>query len=130
MRKSRVPGVRLAVPLSARIAPPASIVAGVGFAVTASGRAVDHLTDVLAGTGLWWLMAAVTLHVCGQLARGLAWRGVLVASWPGVSRTRACGWYVCGAGLTGVLSARGGDAVRMALAKRELRTATWPALAG
>ena len=35
-----------------------------------------------------------------------------------------------GAGLTGVLSARGGDAVRMGLAKRELPQATWPALGG
>jgi hypothetical protein len=76
------------------------------------------------------LAAGVALHVCGQVSRGLAWRGVLAASWPGVSRSRACAWYVCGAGLTGVLSARGGDAVRITLAKRELDTATWPSLAG
>jgi len=37
---------------------------------------------------------------------------------------------VCGAGLSGVLSTRGGDAVRIALAKRELPGATWPLLAG
>jgi hypothetical protein len=77
-----------------------------------------------------WLVLALALHVCGQVARGVAWRGVLAASWPAVSRRRACAWYVCGAGLSGVLSARGGDAVRVALAKRECRTATWPALAG
>jgi hypothetical protein len=76
------------------------------------------------------LAAGVALHVCGQVSRGLAWRGVLTASWPGVTRARACAWHVCGAGLTGVLSARGGDAVRIALAKRELDGATWPALAG
>jgi hypothetical protein len=55
---------------------------------------------------------------------------VLSASWPAVTRRRACAWHVCGAGLGGVLSARGGDAVRIALAKRDLRDATWPALAG
>jgi hypothetical protein len=73
---------------------------------------------------------AVALHVCGQVSRGVAWRGVLAASWPQVTRRRACTWYVCGAGLSGVLSARGGDAVRVTLAKRELDGATWPALAG
>lgn len=37
---------------------------------------------------------------------------------------------MCGAGLTGILTGRGGDAVRISLAKRELPGATWPALAG
>jgi uncharacterized membrane protein YbhN (UPF0104 family) len=87
---------------------------------------VDRLTDARLG----WLTAALVLHVCGQTCRGLAWRGVLNAAWPGVTRRRVCAWHVCGAGLTGVLSVRGGDAVRMALAKRELPTTTWAALGG
>jgi Lysylphosphatidylglycerol synthase TM region len=86
--------------------------------------------DAVADANLAWIGAGVGLHVCGQLARGLAWRGVLCHSWPGVARRRACAWHVCGAGLTGILSARGGDAVRIALARRELAGATWPALAG
>jgi hypothetical protein len=87
---------------------------------------VDRLTDSKVG----WLTAALVLHVCGQACRGLAWRGVLNAAWPGVRRRRVCAWHICGAGLTGVLSVRGGDAVRIALAKRELPRATWAALAG
>src|SRR6478672_3437523 len=83
-----------------------------------------------AGAQIGWLVLAVVLHVCGQVSRGVAWRGVLAASWPHVTRRRACTWYVCGAGLSGLLSARGGDAVRAALGKRELERATWPALAG
>ena len=55
---------------------------------------------------------------------------VLNAAWPGVSLRRACAWHVCGAGLTGVLSPRGGDVVRIGLAKRELPVASWAALAG
>lgn len=82
------------------------------------------------GAHIGWLALAVALHVCGQVARGVAWRGVLAASWPQVTRRRACAWFVCGAGLSGVLSGRGGDAVRATLAKRELEGATWPALAG
>ena len=37
---------------------------------------------------------------------------------------------MCGAGLSGMLSSRGGDVVRLALARRELRNASWPGLAG
>ena len=90
----------------------------------------EGLADAVADAHLWWLLAAVGLHVAGQLARGFAWGAVLRAAWPEVSPRQACAWYVCGAGLTGVLSARGGDAVRMGLAKREVPAATWPALAG
>ena len=82
-----------------------------------------------AGAQIGWLVLAVVLHVCGQVSRGVAWRGVLAATWPEVTRRRVCAWYVCGAGLSGVLSPRGGDAVRVTLARRELRDATWPALA-
>ena len=83
-----------------------------------------------AGAQLGWLVLAVVLHVCGQVSRGVAWHGVLAATWPEVARKRVCGWYVCGAGLSGVLSPRGGDAVRVTLARRELPDATLPALAG
>jgi hypothetical protein len=86
--------------------------------------------EAAADAHVGWLLAAVCLHVAGQLSRGLAWGAVLDAAWPGVSLRRACAWHVCGAGLTGVLSPRGGDVVRIGLAKRELSGATWPALAG
>jgi Lysylphosphatidylglycerol synthase TM region len=92
--------------------------------------AADGLADAVGDAHVGWLLAAVGLHVAGQLTRGLAWGAVLRAAWADVSPRQACAWYVCGAGLTGVLSARGGDVVRMGLAKRELPGATWPALAG
>jgi len=98
------------------------------FAAVAS--VAGGLADAISHAHAGWLLAAVALHVAGQLSRGFAWGGVLRAAWGDVSPRRACAWYVCGAGLTGVLSARGGDAVRMGLAKRELPEATWPALAG
>src|SRR3954462_13113266 len=101
------------------------------FAAPATaGGAAARLLDALAGAHAGLLAAAGALPVGGQLCRGLAWRGVLGAAWPAVTRRRACAWHVCGAGLSGVLSARGGDAVRIALARRQLDGATWPALAG
>jgi uncharacterized membrane protein YbhN (UPF0104 family) len=98
--------------------------------VAVATGAAEGVADAVADAHLWWLLAAVGLHVAGQLARGFAWGAVLRAAWPDVSPRRACAWHVCGAGLTGVLSARGGDAVRIGLAKREVSEATWPALAG
>ena len=101
------------------------------FAPVASATsAAEGLAGAVADAHVGWLVAAVGLHVAGQLSRGFAWGAVLDASWRDVSPRRACAWHVCGAGMTGVLSARGGDVVRIGLAKRELPEATWPALAG
>jgi hypothetical protein len=95
-----------------------------------AGSVADRLVDALSGAHTGLLCAAVALHVGAQVCRGLAWRGVLAAAWPGVTRRRACAWHVCGSGLSGLFTARGGEAVRIALAKRDLRDATWPGLAG
>jgi hypothetical protein len=101
------------------------------FAPVASATsAAVGLAEALADAHVGWLLAAVLLHVAGQLSRGFAWGAVLATVWPDVSLRRACAWHVCGAGFTGVLSPRGGDVVRIGLAKRELPGASWPALAG
>lgn len=92
--------------------------------------AVESFSDAVASAKVSWLLAALSLHLCGQLCRGVAWHGILRVPWPSVRRGRVCAWYVCGAGLSGVLTGRGGDAVRISLAKRELSGSTWPALAG
>jgi hypothetical protein len=89
-------------------------------------NAAEDLVAAAARAEAGWVVAAVVLHVSGQVCRGVAWRGVLAASFPQVTRRRACVWHVCGSGLSGVLSPRGGDAVRMALAKRELRPRPGP----
>ena len=98
--------------------------------VASAASAAEGLTEAVADAHVGWLVAAICLHLAGQCARGLAWGGVLGAVWPDVSLRRACAWHVCGAGLTGVLSPRGGDVVRIGLAKRELQGASWPALGG
>ena len=60
----------------------------------------DGLADAVSDAHPVWLVAAVGLHVAGQVSRGLAWGGVLRAAWGDVSPRQACAWYVCGAGLT------------------------------
>jgi hypothetical protein len=89
-----------------------------------------QITAALSRADVIWIVAALVLHLAGQAARGLAWHGVLHWSLPGSRRRSVCAWHMCGAGLTGVLSSRGGDVVRLALARRELHDAGVPALAG
>jgi len=113
-----------------RDAAPRTRLAGVFAPPALAASVADRFVDAVAGAHAGLLVAAVALHVSAQVCRGLAWHSVLSAPWPGVTRRRACAWHVCGAGLSGVLSTRGGDAVRIALARRDLRGATWPALAG
>jgi Lysylphosphatidylglycerol synthase TM region len=113
-----------------RDAAPRTRLAGVFAPPALAASVADRFVDAVAGAHAGLLVAAVALHVSAQLCRGLAWHGVLSAPWPGVTRRRACAWHVCGSGLSGVLSTRGGDAARIALARRDLRGATWPALAG
>lgn len=89
-----------------------------------------QIAAALGGADVIWLVIAVVLHLAGQAARGLAWHGVLHALWPGSRRRSVCAWHMCGAGVTGVLSSRGGDLLRLLLARRELPQASCTALAG
>jgi hypothetical protein len=63
-----------------------------------------------------WLVPGILLHLANQVARGRGWFAVLRAACPAEARVRradAIGAWVEGAGLGGVLSARGGHAVRV-----------------
>ncbi len=94
---------------------------------------MERFLDQLAGAAPAWLAAGAVLHVAAQLARGLAWRGALAPLAPGGAprcprRVAAC--WITGAGLSGLLSARGGDVVRIGLVRRLVPGAPVAALAG
>jgi hypothetical protein len=79
-----------------------------------------------------WLGAGVVLHLCSQLARGRGWHSVVCASHPGQAHPRrrdVLATWIAGAGASGVLSARGGDALRILLLRRRMPT-TCPKLVG
>jgi uncharacterized membrane protein YbhN (UPF0104 family) len=79
-----------------------------------------------------WLGAGVVLHLCSQLARGRGWHSVVCAAHPGGGHPRRRDvllTWVAGAGASGVLSARGGDALRILLLRRRMTT-TCPTLVG
>jgi uncharacterized membrane protein YbhN (UPF0104 family) len=86
----------------------------------------------LGNVDLLWLVAGVVLHLGSQLARGRGWHSVICAAHPdgGHPRRRdVLATWVAGAGASGVLSARGGDALRIMLLRRRMTT-TCPTLVG
>jgi uncharacterized membrane protein YbhN (UPF0104 family) len=95
-----------------------------------------------AAAGLWeavgaaspgWLVLAVVLHLVNQLARGRGWFAILGMAGCGHPQIRprhAIAVWVAGAGMGGVVSARGGDAARLLLIRRRLPETRYPVLAG
>jgi hypothetical protein len=81
------------------------------------------LAHAVAGAGLWWLALGVALHLCNQVTRGRGWWAILRAATAGDPRLRrrdAIAAWIAGAGAGGVVSARVGDALRIALLGRRL----------
>jgi hypothetical protein len=86
----------------------------------------------LGNVDLLWLVAGVVAHLCSQLARGRGWHSVICAAHPAAVHPRrrdVLATWVAGAGASGVLSARGGDALRILLLRRRMNT-TCPTLVG
>jgi hypothetical protein len=78
-----------------------------------------------------WLVLGVALHLGNQVLRGRGWCA-LVRSASGFAPRRrdAIAAWVAGAGAGGLVSARGGDAVRVLLLRRRMPEAGCPLLAG
>jgi len=96
-------------------------------------RAAAGLWDAIGGASPGWLVLAVVLHLANQLARGRGWFVILGQSGCGAPRLNprdAIAAWVAGAGVGGVLSARGGDAARLMLVRRRLPDTGYPVLAG
>ena len=80
-----------------------------------------------------WLLLGVALHLANQVARGRGWYALVRSASDCASAPRrrdAIAAWVAGAGAGGLVSARGGDAVRVLLLKRRMREAGCPLLAG
>ncbi|HEY1276870.1 MAG TPA: lysylphosphatidylglycerol synthase domain-containing protein [Thermoleophilaceae bacterium] len=95
--------------------------------------AVAGVVEDIGGAAPGWLLLAVALHLANQLARGRGWWSVIALSCPAGSwprRRDAIGAWVAGAGIGGVLSARGGDAGRLVLLRPRVPDAGYPRLAG
>jgi glycosyltransferase 2 family protein len=87
--------------------------------------------DTIASVALWPLLLAVSLHVVKLLLRGRAWQNILRASYPGmrVPYWGVFGSYMAGVGVNSLAPARGGDVVKLYLAKRQVKDSSYPTLA-
>jgi len=92
----------------------------------AIGVFFHHLSEVE-----WkWLAIGILCHLCKLLAVSRAWRNIIKAAYPGrpVRWRQMFGAYVAGTGVNAVIPARGGDVVRLFLAKRRIDGSTYTTL--
>jgi uncharacterized membrane protein YbhN (UPF0104 family) len=77
------------------------------------------------------LALAIVLHLSNLLLRATAWRAILMAAVPGhrVPWKGVTGAYLAGAGMNGVVPARGGDVVKVVLVNRSVPGASCAVIA-
>ena len=89
--------------------------------------------NALAGASVGWLALGVLLHLANQAVRGRGWFAIVRGASPGddgLRRRDAILAWVAGAGAGGVVSARGGDVVRVLLLGRRAQDTRSSVLAG
>lgn len=93
-------------------------------------HAIEAFAEELSRIDLPYLIAALVLSLGLQLCRAHAWANALRAAYPGdaVSERGVDSAFLVGSGLNGLLPARGGDALKIVLAKRSVRGSTYPAI--
>ena len=86
----------------------------------------ENIADIAWG----YLAAALLLSLALQLARAHGWANALRAAYPGsrVSETGIAASFLVGAGMNGILPARGGDALKIVLAKRSVERSSYPTI--
>lgn len=85
-----------------------------------------HLTDIDPAA----FAAALIFYLAMLLARTRAWQNVLLAAYPRstISYVRITAAYLVGAGINAIIPARVGDAVKIFLAKKQVRGSSYPAI--
>lgn len=93
-------------------------------------RAADAFFERLVTLGWGALALAAFCHLVKLVLRSLAWRNVLAEAYPesGVRLRTVLGAYAAGVGVNAILPARGGDVVKVYLAKHRIEGATYPTL--
>jgi uncharacterized membrane protein YbhN (UPF0104 family) len=77
-----------------------------------------------------WLAIGILCHLCKLVAVSRAWRNIIQAAYPDqrVQWRQMFGSYVAGTGVNAIIPARGGDVVRLFLAKRRIEGSTYTTL--
>src|SRR3954447_3328607 len=86
------------------------------------GEVIHTLSGTVSDAAVGWLALGVLMHLANQLARGRGWFAILrrACADPALRPRDAIGAWIAGAGAGGVVSARGGDAVRVLLLGRRM----------
>lgn len=87
--------------------------------------------EAAAHVHLGWLAVGMGLHLASQVVRLRGWWNILRAAYPACTTLRASEVtraYFAGAGLNGLLPARTGDLVKLAVLRRRIRGSTYPTL--
>src|SRR5919106_2095919 len=93
-------------------------------------EAVERFAESLARIELPYLAAALVLSLGLQLCRAHAWANALRAAYSpeAVSERGVVAAFLVGVGMNGILPARGGDALKIVLAKTSIRRSSYPAV--
>jgi uncharacterized membrane protein YbhN (UPF0104 family) len=92
--------------------------------------AAGNFFEFLGRVDLPYLAVALILSFALQLCRAHAWANALRAAYPAdrVSERGVIASFLIGVGMNGILPARGGDAIKIVLAKRSVRESSYPAI--
>jgi hypothetical protein len=98
-----------------------------GTLLHAVGVFFDQLASVAPGA----LALAVVCHLAKMACRSRAWRNIVAAAYPGsdVRWRDLFGATAAGVGVNAIVPVRGGDAVKLYLARRSVAGSTYPTLA-
>jgi glycosyltransferase 2 family protein len=93
-------------------------------------HAIGVFLHHLAAVEWKWLAIGILCHLCKLLAVSRAWRNIVKAAYPDqpVRWRQMFGSYVAGTGVNALIPARGGDVVRLFLAKRRIEGSTYTTL--
>jgi glycosyltransferase 2 family protein len=93
-------------------------------------HAISAFATAIAGIGWGYLAAGLLLALACNIARAHAWANALRAAYPGgrVNELRVVASFLAGAGMNAALPARGGDAIKIVLAKRSVEDSAYPAI--
>ena len=93
-------------------------------------HAIGVFVHHLAGVEWKWLALGVLTQVCKLLVSSRVWRNIIQAAYPHqrVRWRQIFGSYVAGTGVNALIPARGGDVVRLFLAKRRVEGSTYTTL--
>jgi uncharacterized membrane protein YbhN (UPF0104 family) len=93
-------------------------------------RAVERFVADLGEVGWGYLALALALSLALQLCRAHAWANSLRAAYPEshFREREVTAAFLIGSGLNGILPARGGEAIKIVLAKRSVPGSSYPAI--